>query len=697
MIKKRLIQLMGDSKKYIAWQVVWQWLALLSTILAMTVTARLIEAALYQAIFHGDILGKRLAPSLAVILPAIFIRFVSARFTAEASVKAGAAVKDKLRCLLYEKLTRLGASYHEKVPTAEAVQVAVEGVEQLEIYYGRYLPQLFYSILAPVTLFLALSFISLRASLVLLICVPLIPLTIMAVQKIAGRLLGRYWGVYTGLGECFLENLQGLTTLKIYEADQFKADEMDRQAEEFRKITMKVLMMQLNSIIVMDVVAYGGAAAGIIAALLEYQAGNVTISGMLSIIFLSAEFFIPMRLLGSFFHIAMNGMAASDKLFKILDLPEGKEGGEELGDGPVSVSFENVGFSYEPSRPVLSGISFSLPGRGMAALCGMSGCGKSTIAGILTGRGKGYTGSVRLNGRELSSIREGSLMRHVTLVSHNSYLFRGTVEDNLRMAAPEASTEALREALRKVRLWDFLEGQKGLATELLERGENLSGGQRQRLALARALLHDTPVYIFDEAASNIDAESEEQIMEVIRELSRERLVILISHRLANVVEADWILMIEKGRLKEMGRHGELMERNGGYAGLYRRQEELEQYGKGAFGGGEAGPGDGADAAGAAAGLSGAAGSAEGAEGALGCDGNGAAGSADGAESGPGDDRNGAGSAGSALRYGRNGAESAGNTLGHDTNGAKCAGSAPGRDTKGFENERGGEGHAQVWD
>lgn len=583
MIKGRLIRLMGDSKKYIAEQVVWQWLALLATIGAMNAMAQIMESALYSVVFQVNIPQRRIWITLGAFGAALLVRFVSAQSTAAASVKAGAAVKDKLRCLLYGKLTRLGASYHEKVPTAEAVQVAAEGVEQLETYYGRYLPQLFYSILAPVTLFIALSFISLRASLVLLICVPLIPLTILAVQKIAGRLLGRYWGVYTGLGECFLENLQGLTTLKIYEADQFKADEMDKKAEEFRRITMRVLMMQLNSIIVMDVVAYGGAAAGIIAALLEYQAGNVTISGMLSIIFLSAEFFIPMRLLGSFFHIAMNGMAASDKLFKILDLPEGEEGREELGEGPVSVSFEDVGFSYEPSRPVLSGISFELPGRGMAALCGMSGCGKSTIAGILTGRGKGYTGSVRLNGLELSSIREGSLMEHVTLVGHNSYLFRGTVEDNLRMAAPGASLEDLREALCKVRLWDFLEGQKGLSTELLERGENLSGGQRQRLALARALLHDTPVYIFDEAASNIDAESEEQIMEVIRELSKERLVLLISHRLANVVEADRILVIGKGRLKEMGRHGELMEKNGVYARLYRSQEELEAYGKGGEG------------------------------------------------------------------------------------------------------------------
>lgn len=575
MIKKRLLALMAESKKYIIQNIFWQWLGLLSSIITMGTAGWL-----FQTVWDGFISLSDCLPAAIVLFFCIGLRAYCSRRASAASANAGNDVKQELRQRLYEKLTRLGSSYHEKVPTAEAVQVAVEGVEQLEVYFGKYIPQLFYSILAPVTLFIVLSFVSLKASFVLLICVPLIPLTIMGVQKLAKRLLGRYWGTYTELGDSFLENLQGLTTLKIYQADGKKAQEMDQEAEHFRKITMKVLMMQLNSIIVMDVVAYGGAALGIIAVLREFAAGTVSLGGTVTMILLSAEFFIPMRLLGSFFHIAMNGMAASDRLFAILDLEEGQTGEECLGDGPASVIFRDVCFSYDGERQILDQVSFQLPENGLISLVGTSGCGKSTIAGLLTGRNRGYRGTIRIGGKELSRIQEDSLLSHVTMVFHNSYLFKGTVRENLLMAAPMATEKEMEAVLKKVNLYEFLKSQRGLDTELMERGSNFSGGQCQRLALARALLHDTPIYIFDEAASNIDAESEEQIMEVIRELSQNHCVLLISHRLANVVDSQSIYVLSGGRLAEEGTHNELMGKKGIYAGLYSEQNILEAYGSG---------------------------------------------------------------------------------------------------------------------
>ena len=575
MIKKRLLALMAESKTYIIQNIFWQWLGLLSSIITMGTAGWL-----FQTVWDGFISLSDCLPAAIVIVLCIGLRACCSRRASAASANAGNDVKQELRRCLYEKLTRLGSSYHEKVPTAEAVQVAVEGVEQLEVYFGKYIPQLFYSILAPITLFVVLAFVSLKASLVLLICVPLIPLTIMGVQKLAKRLLGRYWGIYTELGDSFLENLQGLTTLKIYQADEQKAQEMDQEAEHFRKITMKVLMMQLNSIIVMDVVAYGGAALGIIAVLREFAAGTVSLGGTVTMILLSAEFFIPMRLLGSFFHIAMNGMAASDRLFAILDLEEGQTGEECLGDGPASVIFRDVCFSYDGERQILDQVSFQLPENGLISLVGTSGCGKSTIAGLLTGRNRGYRGTIRIGGKELSRIQEDSLLSHVTMVSHNSYLFKGTVRENLLMAAPMATEKEMEAALKKVNLYEFLKSQRGLDTELMERGSNFSGGQCQRLALARALLHDTPIYIFDEATSNIDAESEEQIMKVVRELSQNHCVLLISHRLANVVDSQSIYVLSGGRLAEEGTHNELMGKKGIYAGLYSEQNILEAYGSG---------------------------------------------------------------------------------------------------------------------
>lgn len=574
MIKKRLVGLLSHAKKYIVYQAAWLWIALLCQIVMIYCAAFLLEQALFwevtpqMAVSYGGI------AALALIL-----RFVCDRGASHASYRASVDVKRILRDKIYEKLLRLGAAYREKTATSEVVQMAAEGVEQLETYFGKYLSQLFYSLLAPVTLFAVLSFVSWKASLVLLVCVPLIPISIVAVQKFAKRLLNKYWGIYTELGDSFLENLQGLTTLKIYRSDENKAAEMDEESQRFRRITMKVLTMQLNSTSVMDIIAYGGVAAGMIVTLSEFMAGHLSLHGALMLILLAAEFFIPLRLLGSFFHIAMNGMAASDKIFALLDLPEPAEGTEELNDGEISISFTGVHFSYEKDREILKGIDMEFPAGSFTAIVGTSGCGKSTAAAILMGRNKGYTGSVTVRGKELSDIREGSLMDHITLISHNSYLFRGTVEENLRMGKPDAAEAEMREALEKVNLWGFLQAQQGLGTPVAEKGGNFSGGQCQRLAIARALLHDTPVYIFDEATSNIDAESEEMIMEAVYSLAETKTVILISHRLANVVEADRIYMLRGGIAVETGTHEMLMKRNGEYAKLYRSQMELEQYGK----------------------------------------------------------------------------------------------------------------------
>jgi ABC-type transport system involved in cytochrome bd biosynthesis fused ATPase/permease subunit len=574
MIKKRLVGLLSHAKKYIIYQVLWQWFSLLCQILMIYSASMLLE----QALFAKVTLQTGISYG-ALVLIAMALRFVCDRQASRASYRSSVDVKRILRDKIYSKLLRLGAAYREKVATSEVVQMAAEGVEQLETYFGKYLSQLFYSLLAPVTLFVILSFVNWQASLVLLICVPLIPISIVAVQKIAKKLLNKYWGIYTELGDSFLENLQGLTTLKIYRSDEQKAQEMDEESQRFRQITMKVLTMQLNSTSVMDIIAYGGAAVGMIVTLSQFMKGNLSVHGALMLILLASEFFIPLRLLGSFFHIAMNGMAASDKIFALLDLPEPEEKVERLDGKEMDISFSGVHFSYEADREILKGVDMEFPAGSFTSIVGTSGCGKSTAAAILMGRNRGYSGSVTVEGRELSEIREESLMDQITLVSHNSYLFKGTVEENLRMGKPDASEEEMKEALVKVNLWGFLQAQQGLDTTILEKGSNFSGGQCQRLAIARALLHDTPVYIFDEAASNIDAESEEMIMDVIRRLAETKTILLISHRLANVVESDRIYMLKDGYVAESGTHEYLMEQNGEYAKLYRSQMELEQYGK----------------------------------------------------------------------------------------------------------------------
>lgn len=574
MINKRLIGTVKESKKYIALDVAIQWCSLAANVVMMAAIS-----VLLASMAEKNVTRTRIYTTIIIAAAAVVIRFLCSVGMSKMSYLSSKAVKKTLREKIYEKLLKLGTSYQEKVQTSEVVQVAVEGVDQLETYFGAYLPQFFYAMIAPLTLFVILCFINVPSAVVLLICVPLIPVAIAAVQTWAKKLLSKYWGRYTALGDTFLENLQGLTTLKIYQADEFKHKQMNEASEEFRKITMKVLTMQLNSITIMDLIAYGGAALGIVMSVTQFKTGHIGLAGAIFIILLSADFFIPMRQLGSFFHIAMNGMASSDKIFKLLDLPEdNNENGKECPkDGDIVC--KNLAFSYDDDREILHGIDMVFKSGSFTAVVGESGCGKSTTAGIIMGHMKNYMGNVTIGGNSLSQISEASLMKHITYVGHNSYLFKGTVRQNLLMGSPDAKDDKLWEMLKEVNLADFLKGEDGLDTKLLEKASNFSGGQCQRLALARALLHDSPVYIFDEATSNIDVESENEIMERIYELAKTKTVILISHRLANVTGADNIYVLESGNVAEYGTHEELLDRHGVYEKLWNAQQELESFGK----------------------------------------------------------------------------------------------------------------------
>ena len=550
-------------------------MSLASNIVMIFGIANLLDKLINKSASGGDYAFAVTAAILSLI-----IRFVCSRIQERCSYMSSRLVKKKLRELIFRKLLRLGTAYRESVPTSEIVQLSVEGVDQLETYYGQFLPQFFYSFLAPLTLFGVLGFISMKAAVILLICVPLIPGAIMGVQKIAKRLLKNYWVQYANLGDTFLENLQGMTTLKIYSADERTSEKMAAESEHFRKVTMKVLTMQLNSVTIMDLIAYGGAALGTVLAATEFSKGNIGFMGCFAIIMLSADFFIPMRRLGSFFHVAMNGMAASDRLFGILDLPEPEEKTEKIDPANCTVEIKDLSFSYDAEREVLHGIKMRYDMNKLTSICGESGCGKSTVAGILIGRSKGYKGSVKIGGKELSEISEASLMQTVTYISHNSYLFKGTVRDNLLIAAPDASDDQLDSVLKQTKLYEFLYNEQGLETPLNENASNLSGGQRQRLALARALLHDTPIYIFDEATSSVDSDSEQDIIEMIYELAKTKTVIMISHRLANVRDADSIYVLESGRLTEHGTHIELSKNaDGKYYRMLQTQQALENVGR----------------------------------------------------------------------------------------------------------------------
>ena len=573
MFDKRLMLMCPESKKYILGNILLQFLELCLNVL-MIVTIALSVQRLYDCTW----MLQNLPLPLLLLLCTVILRFFTTRYAVRMSYLASRTVKRVMREKIYGKLLRLGTSYREHVTTAELVQEAVEGVDQLESYFGQYVPQFFYAFMAPIALFFLFGFGgSWKVAAVLLICVPLIPGAIMMVQKIAKKILAKYWGQYTQLGSTFLENLQGMTTLKTYQADGYKNVEMNKESEHFRKVTMAVLTMQLNSVTIMDFVAYGGAALGILLAAQAFISGSIGLANVIFMILLSADFFLPMRRLGSYFHVAMNGMGASDKIFKFLGEKEPKEKKETVQRGGIEL--KNVRFAYEKEREILHGVSLTIPEKSFIGIVGESGSGKSTIASLIMGRHTINDGSLTIGGKEINTLSEDSLMKAITYVGTGSVFFKGTVRENLLLAAPHADDAALWKALDDCALSDYLKTQNGLDTLLLENAGNLSGGQKQRLALARAMLHDSPVYIFDEATSNIDIESEETILSLIRSLTKTKTVIMISHRLANVTDTDCIYVMQNGAVAESGKHKELLDENGVYANLWRVQAALEAYGK----------------------------------------------------------------------------------------------------------------------
>ena len=574
MVNKRLLSLCDESKKWIGMTVLMNWISIICNIAIVVYIGNVIDK-LYNNDFNINILG-----SAVFIVAMLGIRFVCNFLSTKFSSKSSTEVRKGLRSKIYQKLLDLGVNYKDTISTSSTVQISVDGVEALEIYFGRYLPQLFYSLLAPLTLFVVVAPISFKAAIVLLICVPLIPVSIVAVMKFAKKLLGKYWGIYTNLGDSFLENLHGLTTLKIYDLDEEKNEEMNKEAENFRNITMKVLSMQLNSINIMDLIAFGGSALGIIIAINQYSQGNITIGQVLIIILLSSEFFIPLRLLGSYFHVAMNGMAASDKIFNLLDAEIEKvenltkEEMNLLKD--INIEIKNVDFSYDKERKVLKNVNVTIPKGKMIALVGESGCGKSTITNLLLKQEKVDSGEITLNGINLNYIPFEVLTKKVGFINHSAYIFNGTIEDNLRMGKFDANEREINEALKKANLYDFVQSlPEKLKTNVGEGGSLLSGGQKQRLALAKTIITNPEIYIFDEATSNIDVESEEKIWRSIYELSENKTVIVISHRLANVKNADNIYVLDKGKIVENGNRKVLMNNNNKYAQLVNHQANLE--------------------------------------------------------------------------------------------------------------------------
>ena len=569
MFDKRLLKLIPEARKYLVLAVAGNWAALICYAVAMLALASFLSALALNTLDVAAV-GQWAAVSAA----AMVLRFLFVTVSQYAGSKASAVGKAAVRERVYDKLVALGSSYKEQVSTTQAVQICGEGAEKLEVYLGQYLPQLFYAVLAPLTLFALFLFIDVPAAVVLLVCVPLIPIAIVAIMKVARRVMGAYWDSYSDLGQTFYESISALTTLKLFQADEAKQLQMDEEAEGFRASTMRLLRMQLNSITVMDFFTFGGAAVGIVIALFQLAAGEISLAAAISVALLAVEFFLPMRILGSYFHTAMGAAPVLDQMFSLLGLPDLNQGTETVEAGEVEIVCEGLSYSYGEGD-ALTDINLRVEENTFVGVTGESGSGKSTLAKLLSGELMGYTGSVRYNGVELRDISPESLRGLVTHISASAYIFKGTIRTNLLVGNRNATDYALWSALGKCNLDDFVLKQGGLDIPVAEGGANLSGGQRQRLAIARALLRDTPIYLFDESTSNVDADSERDILACIQRLSIEKTVIVISHRLSALAWADNIVVMEKGRIVEQGAHGSLAVGSGAYAKLWKQQEQME--------------------------------------------------------------------------------------------------------------------------
>ena len=568
MFDKELLKLIGGNKKYVVYTVLLMVLGMLANI---GITASVCWAVYFCIEGYEPLAYIYPAAGAAA---AIIVRYVASRCTGSLKDMLGRKVKKDLRERTYDKILRLGVRSTGGMSMAGLTQVSMEGIEQLDLYYSTYLPQFFFSMIAPILLFCICVWIDWRTSLVLLACVPLIPVSIVAVSKYAKKIFAKYWGKYTSMGDAFLDSVQGLKELKIFKADAARHKKMNASAEEFRKITMKVLVMQLASTTIMDLVAYGGAGAGIALVIVGLMNGWLAPAAALFLVLVAVEFFLPLRSLGSAFHVAMNGASAGKKIISLLNLPDPVWGEEEVAG--MQLKLENVTFSYDGKRDVLKNVSMTFPEKGMTAIVGESGCGKSTVVGILIGAYRPQAGVVAVGGKPLESVARESYYSHIASVSYNTYLFNDSVRANFELAKKNATDEEIWAALEAVNLADFIKENGGLDKVITEDANNLSGGQKQRLALAVNLVADKDVYVFDEATSNIDIESEAIIMRNIKAMSAKKSVIVISHRLANVVPADNIYFMEEGEVKEHGSHAQLMEAQGGYAKLFNAQKELEE-------------------------------------------------------------------------------------------------------------------------
>lgn len=572
MIDKNLLRLLGDNKKYIFYTVGLMVLGLFANVGITASICWAINLAIHYDAYSGGAIIF-LWPAVCAVI-CIIVRYTASRLVGDLKDTLGRKAKKDLRERVYNKIVKLGVRSTDGMSMAGLTQVSMEGVEQLDLYYSSYIPQFFYAMLAPFILFGITVWIEWRVAVVLLCCVPLIPVSIIAVSKYAKKIFATYWGKYTSMGDSFLDSVQGLKELKIFKADEAQHTKMNETSEDFRKITMKVLVMQLASTTIMDLVAYGGAGIGIAMAILSVIKWELAPIAALFLILVAVDFFLPLRAFGSAFHVAMNGASAGKKILSLLEQPDPVWGEETVTDTEIKV--ENVTFSYDGKRDVLKNVSMTFPKTGMTAIVGESGCGKSTVVNMLFGAFRPKSGAVTVGGKELESLSRESYYSHLAVVSYNTYIFNETVRANFMLANKAVTDEEIYGALEKVNLADFIRENGGLDKVITEDAANISGGQKQRLALAVNLVAHKNIYVFDEATSNIDIESEAIIMANIKALSREKAVIVISHRLANVTPADLIYYMESGELKESGTHSELMERNSGYAKLYTTQKNLEE-------------------------------------------------------------------------------------------------------------------------
>ena len=572
MIDKKLLALLGHNKKYIFYAV---GLMIVGLFANLAITASICYAIQYAAEYtsSGSNAQGFILPAVIVII-AMTIRYVTSRSIGDLKDTLGRNVKKDLRQKIYDKIIKLGVRTTDNMSMAGLTQLSMEGVEQLDLYYSAYIPQFFYAMIAPIILFIVTVRINWAVALVLLACVPLIPMSIIAVSRYAKKIFAKYWGKYTSMGDSFLDSVQGLKELKIFQADAAQNIKMNETSEEFRKITMKVLVMQLASTTIMDMVAYGGAGLGIALTIHAVVNGSLSAYAALFLILVAVDFFLPLRAFGSAFHIAMNGASAGNKILSLLAQPDPVWGSETIDNTEIKV--KDVTFSYDGKRDVLKHASMNFGSTGMCAIVGESGSGKSTVVNLLLGAYHPQQGSILVGNKPLETLSRESYYSHISVVSYNTYIFNETIRQNFMLAKDNVTDEEIYSALKKVNLYDFIIDNGGLDKVITEDAANISGGQKQRLALAINLVANKDIYIFDEATSNIDIESEAIIMNNIKELSKEKSVIVISHRLANVIAADTIYFIEDGEVKEHGTHNELMNMHEGYAKLYTTQKKLEE-------------------------------------------------------------------------------------------------------------------------